>query len=90
MKQWFAGFLLLLFSFQVLPVKELGRLFYKGFVTEEVQDAAYESEDYSSGDLKLEPGLYTNCIYSSISGFQPALPSSLTRAYSEHIPDMYA
>lgn len=45
MKQWISFILILLFSFQVLPVKELGKIFIKKNLTEQVQDETDGSSD---------------------------------------------
>lgn len=43
MKPWLAGLFLFIFSFQVLPVKELGELLFKSVLTEEVQHDCTET-----------------------------------------------
>jgi len=40
MKQWLSYLLIILFSFQALPVKELGKLLIKKAITEQVEDEA--------------------------------------------------
>lgn len=47
MKQLLAYIFILIFSFQVLPVKELGKLLMKGNLTEEIKET-----DASEGKLK--------------------------------------
>jgi hypothetical protein len=45
MKKCFAIFFLLIFSFQVMPVKAIGRIIAKGQTTEEVKDYGIDDED---------------------------------------------
>ncbi len=39
MKKWLAYIFLIIFSFQVLPVKEIGQILFKGQMTEEIHEA---------------------------------------------------
>lgn len=39
MRQWLAYIFITIFSFQILPVKEIGKILFKGQVTEEVHEA---------------------------------------------------
>jgi hypothetical protein len=39
MKKWLAYIFLTIFSFQVLPVKEIGKILFKGQMTEEIHEA---------------------------------------------------
>jgi hypothetical protein len=40
MKKWLAYIFLTIFSFQVLPVKEIGKILFKGQMTEEIHESA--------------------------------------------------
>ncbi|RYD57691.1 MAG: hypothetical protein EOP56_07910 [Sphingobacteriales bacterium] len=52
-KKWLAYILLCIFSFQVLPVKELGKLLFKGQLTEEIHEESYsDAEDLENNKLK--------------------------------------
>ncbi|HTN18476.1 MAG TPA: hypothetical protein VL092_12380 [Chitinophagaceae bacterium] len=52
MRQWIAYFMLTIFSFQVLPVKEIGRILFKSLITEEIH------EDYEECDeLKFKESM---------------------------------
>lgn len=53
MKKWLAYIFLVIFSFQVIPVKELGKLLFKGQVTEE-EVIGFESTTDESPNLKLK------------------------------------
>jgi len=52
-KKFLAYIFLFIFSFQVLPVKELGQILFKGLMTEEIHEAA--ADDTSGTKLKKEP-----------------------------------
>ena len=45
MKPWLSYLLIIIFSLQALPVKELGKLFIKKAIIEKVQDEADESPE---------------------------------------------
>ncbi len=47
MKPWLACILMILFSFQALPVKELGKLLGKKAIQEQVQDESGDTSDAS-------------------------------------------
>jgi hypothetical protein len=49
MKQFLASIFLLIFSLQIMPVKEIGKLLYKGVMTEERHEAECCGDDI--GDL---------------------------------------
>jgi hypothetical protein len=52
MRQWIAYLMLSIFSFQVLPVKEIGRILFKSLITEEIH------EDYEECDeIKFKESL---------------------------------
>ncbi|MBL7717395.1 MAG: hypothetical protein JNL72_01060 [Flavipsychrobacter sp.] len=53
MKKLVAYIFLFIFSFQVLPVKELGKMLFKNQLTEEIKEADYSSSDKGE-DLKLK------------------------------------
>ena len=57
MKKFLAYIFLFIFSFQVLPVKELGRILFKGLMTEEIHETA---DDTSGPKLKKEPAKLFN------------------------------
>ena len=50
-----ATIFLIVFSFQVLPVKELGKLLFKGQMTEEVHESNTSSTD-DNGCIKMKLG----------------------------------
>lgn len=52
MKKFLACLFLTLFSFQVLPVKELGKILYKGLMTEEIHEVEGSAEDINTGKWK--------------------------------------
>lgn len=69
MKIALASFFLMIFSFQVLPVKELGKMLFKKQLTEEAHEAADATDD--TGDLpefklKKDDDPYTSSVIASI------------------------
>ncbi|OSZ79245.1 hypothetical protein CAP35_13605 [Chitinophagaceae bacterium IBVUCB1] len=48
MKQWLAYSFLFIFSFQLLPVRQLGQLLYKGQMTEEVYETDGKADENKS------------------------------------------
>lgn len=68
MKFWIASFFLLIFSFQVLPVKEVGKLLFKNALTEEI----HEKDELPDGDadLKLKKEGDSNDFISSHPSYQ--------------------
>lgn len=50
MKKFLAYIFLFIFSFQVLPVKEIGQILFKGLMTEEI----HETVDETSGNSKVK------------------------------------
>jgi len=56
MKKWLAYIFLTIFSFQVLPVKEIGKILFKGQMTEEIHEA--DVTDGSSSKIKKDADPY--------------------------------
>jgi hypothetical protein len=54
MKKLLAGFFLFIFSFQILPVKELGKFLFKNQLTEEIKESDYAEGEYDGENLKLK------------------------------------
>lgn len=44
MRKLLAGILLLIISFQAMPVKELGKILYQGLITEEIHEIESDTE----------------------------------------------
>ena len=65
MKQLFACFLLMVFVFATLPVREIGKLLVKGQMTEEVQDHDDCGEDADCMKVLKEQDLYVHHVYAS-------------------------
>jgi hypothetical protein len=68
MKKLLAGILLLIISFQALPVKELGKILYLGLITEEI----HEIESDTEGPAKIKP-VKLETTYKPDNGYQPVL-----------------
>jgi hypothetical protein len=55
-KQWLAYIFICIFSFQVLPVKELGKLLVSGQMVEEIHEIENDGDiDPQTSKLKKEP-----------------------------------
>jgi hypothetical protein len=59
MNKALAYIFLFIFSFQVLPVKQIGKILFKQLITEEIQDAAQTSDEEPTkkGKTSLDPVL---------------------------------
>lgn len=77
MKIWIASIFLFIFSFQVLPVKEVGKLLFKNALTEEIHETETEKED---ADLKLKKGNEPNDFIHA-----PAISKDRTRYFGHCI-----
>lgn len=55
MKRWLAYFFLLIFSFQALPVKAIGKILAKQQLTEEVKNDCDGDDDGADDSDDLEP-----------------------------------
>ena len=53
MQKLIAAIFLFIFSFQVVPVKEIGGVLYKQLITEEVPDAKTATDEQVPGKLKV-------------------------------------
>lgn len=96
MKAILASFFLLVFSFQVLPVKELGKVLFKGTMAEEIHEAEYGSTDDSSENCKLKKNNdpYSANPYQAFHEMLPSAPALMTEGYApghmskQFIPDI--
>ncbi len=88
-----ASFFLLIFSFQVLPVKEIGKILFKGTMIEEIHEAAPDCDETQS---KLKKGNDPFTPYKTYSptarmlvlignGLGILNPESISK---QHIPDI--
>jgi hypothetical protein len=53
-KQYIAYIFITIFSFQVLPVKELGNMLFKGQITEEKLECGVDADDCPDSKVKKE------------------------------------
>ncbi len=88
-----ASFFLLIFSFQVLPVKEIGKILFKGTMIEEIHESAPDCDETQS-KLKKGKDLFTPYkTYATASlmlvlisnGLGIFNPESISK---QHIPDI--
>ncbi|MCB0699900.1 MAG: hypothetical protein H6551_00125 [Chitinophagales bacterium] len=84
MKAIFASIFLLVFSLQVLPVKEIGKILSKGTLAEEVQEAEYGGFDDSSetGKLKKDNDPFSANGYDLYHDFLPSVSKSTIVRYA--------
>ena len=73
MKRWLAYLFLVIFSFQALPVKAIGKLLAKNQMTEEVKSDCDEGNTNSTDDDSLER-LKDLCVHNHIP---PGLATAL-------------
>lgn len=93
MKVYLASFFLFIFSFQVLPVKEIGKLLFKQTLTEEIHET--ENDEAGTGsEVKKGHEPYTFQKYMPVydkwlvrycNGMTGHLPSHVSKQY---IPDI--
>lgn len=95
MKVFLAYIFLFIFSFQVLPVKELGKILFKGQMTEEIHEAGHGSDDSQASKAKkgADPFKISETEYTALNLY---LGTRVLTAihYAEdmntqHIPDIF-
>lgn len=91
MKKWLAYIFLIIFSFQVLPVKEIGKILFKGQMTEEIHES---HTDESCNKLKKnEPyKLYDAEIVARIQYFESKIQTAIHEAErlpKDYVPDIF-
>lgn len=99
MKKLLAGFFLLIFSFQILPVKELGKFLFKNQLTEEIKETdGSETEDGEAFKIKKEgdPFCHTDAHSEQLARIQYFSHSLLTALHEaerlplQHVADIFA
>jgi len=93
MKIALASFFLFIFSFQVLPVKELGRFLFKGMMTEEIHQAGHDYDESGKQIKKVKDPFSPDKEYAcnnkllilTSNGLGTAFPASISK---QHIPDI--
>ena len=65
MQKLIAAIFLLIISFQVVPVKEIGGILYKQLITEEVPDSKTATDEEIPGQLKvaIDPFVLSEAAY---------------------------
>lgn len=56
MRAVLATIFLLIFSFQVVPVKEIGKLLFKGALTEEIHETEFDNDDADNTGNEVKKG----------------------------------
>lgn len=86
-------FFLFIFSFQVLPVKEIGKILFNGTMVEEIHESAPDNDEPTT-KLKLENDPYTHhrqfdyacrSLMLTSGGLGLLKPESISK---QHIPDI--
>lgn len=86
-------FFLFIFSFQVLPVKELGKILFKGTMVEEIHETTPDTDE-PTAKLKKDNEPYTYSRYCNnmgrllifaSSGLGASKPENISK---QHIPDI--
>lgn len=83
---------MLVFSFQILPVKEVGRFLSKSGITEELAEAEYGSDDTSESNtnLKKETDPYHNTYFTHHYKISDIAFNTLARTFIvQHIPKQF-
>ncbi|WP_276132531.1 hypothetical protein [Polluticoccus soli] len=85
MKKFIAYIFLLIFSFQVLPVKEIGSILFKGQMTEEIHETADDSPPGSKIKKESDTKIFAKYeTVASVIHFTKIVELTLHR--SEHLP----
>lgn len=93
MKVVLASIFMFIFSFQVVPVKEIGKLLFKGTMTEEIHESEFDGDEKSC-EIKKEGDPYTShrsypnyCRYVEKAGrLNMATPVHVSKQYIPDIP----
>jgi hypothetical protein len=95
MQKLIASLFLFIFSFQILPVKEIGSILYKQLMTEEIHEAKTCSDDHAPSKVKpaIEPFLLSNSGHLNHNRyFGSTVMIAIHKAESlpiPHIPDIF-
>lgn len=93
MRQWLAYILIAIFSFQVLPVKELGKILFKGQLTEEIHEEGHgDAEDLEDAKLKKDgdPFKFHYPVTEFVARNHFHTHSAMVAIYeADHIPLLY-
>ena len=93
MKLFLASVFLFIFSLQILPVKEIGKILFKGTMTEEIHEAHGDIDDEDNG-LQKQNDPYTPCrpytqteklAVLTRNGLKTSAPQSVSKQF---IPDI--
>ncbi|HRO41785.1 MAG TPA: hypothetical protein PL009_03070 [Flavipsychrobacter sp.] len=93
MKKWIAYIFIAIFSLQVIPIKEIGKILYKGQITEEeVHGYSGPAKGDDNSKLKKEgdPLLHQNVNFQDQARAAFLTHKIITAIHrSEHIPDFH-
>lgn len=94
MRHFLAYVFLIIFSFQVLPVKEIGKILFKAQMTEEIHEAGHSSDDGPSAKLKKDSDFFKLMEHENIAIMQYIAATVNTaihlsdRLPRQHVPDI--
>lgn len=84
-----ASIFLFIFSFQVMPVKELGKLLFKNSITEEIHEVESDEAENTGGEVKKGNEPYTASKMGTQYYWLVLSCGSLGLASPEHVPKQY-
>ncbi|HEY9176610.1 MAG TPA: hypothetical protein VIN07_02920 [Flavipsychrobacter sp.] len=90
MRKLLAGILLLIISFQAMPVKELGKILYQGQLTEEIHEIEADSEGPGKiKPLKLETTYKPHNFYEPIQNRHLSIIAMMAVHRTDHFLRQY-
>lgn len=89
-KKLLASLFLFIFSFQVLPVKEIGKILFKGGMTEEIHEAHCDIDDEGNFELNKQQDPYNSNYHSEYYNKLAVLTSNgLSTSTPQHISKQF-
>lgn len=90
MRKWLAYICIAIFSFQILPVKEIGKILFKGQITEE-EVHGYTSDEGTPIKIKKEGDPFNYNEYAQSFGRMEVLTRKISTAIhsSDNLPDYH-
>lgn len=91
MKLFLASFFLLIFSFQVMPVKAIGKLLFKQAMTEEIHETECDGDEGNpESEIKKLDDPYSLSSYMNVSERLLAkYISDISGIIPDHVPKQY-
>lgn len=90
MKKFLAAIFLFIFSFQVLPVKEIGKILFKGTMIEEIHEGHCDIDDEGNYEVSKQKDPYNSNCHSEYYNKLAVLTSSgLSTFTPQHISKQF-